>query len=109
MKTEGPIALGEVVRVTGGTKEGRPGVVVRVFERDGRVMVLVPWGTGTLRADRRHVLVRPGTAAGTTLGIEKPTYFYPNNVTPCTASGVERLGRRCPPSLLAELEALIGM
>lgn len=103
------IEEGEAVRVAGGTKDRRPGVVVRVFQRDSRVMVLVPWGTGTLRADRRHVEVRPRTAAGTVLRVDKPTYFYVGNITICSEDRVERLGLRCPPSLVIELQALLGM
>jgi hypothetical protein len=77
---------GAVVRVYGGTKDRRPGVVLRVFQREGLVMVFVPWGTGTPRDDEPQVVVRPNTAAGTALGIYKPTHFRKGNVTIVSAT-----------------------
>lgn len=104
-----PIRSGEAVRVRGGEKDGRPGVVLRVMDQGTRVLVFVPWGTGTLREEMKRVEVRPRTAAGTALRVEKPTYFYARNVTRCDTASVERLGVLCPPSLLVELQALFGM
>jgi hypothetical protein len=102
------LAVGDVVRVYGGTK-WRPGVVVRVFLVHDRLRALVLFGTGTSRPDLRHVEVQPATAAGRAIGLEKPTYFYDCNSTLCWADKVERRGVRCPPAVLNELRALIGL
>lgn len=89
-------------------KEGRPGVMLRVFERDGFVMAFVPWGTGT-PGELPQVVVRPNTAAGTALGIYKPTYFRKGNVTICQVAKVELCGVSCPPRLMLDLKALFGL
>jgi hypothetical protein len=110
------IRTGDVVWVEGGGKV-RPAVVVRVLAPAGpepvpgeqRVRILCPWGTGTLRADKSHVRVMPGTAAGFALGLEKPTYFYRGNLTVCDAQRAQRTGRRCPPELFIELSRLVGL
>ena len=99
---------GAVVRVYGGTKEGRPGVVVRVFNRGDVVMVFVPWGTGT-PGQALQVVVQPGTSAGTALGIYKPTYFRRGNVTVCAADKVTPYGVDCPPRLMLDLKTLVGL
>ncbi|MGH7603942.1 MAG: hypothetical protein ACRENK_08075 [Gemmatimonadaceae bacterium] len=100
---------GAVVRVRGGTKEGRPGVVLRVFRNDDNtLMVFVPWGTGTPR-DEPQVVIQPRTAAGTALGIYKTTYFRRANVTVCAADKVELYGVNCPPREMIALKALFGL
>jgi hypothetical protein len=55
--------------------------------------------------------VRPRTAAGTVLEIEKETYFYRGNVVVCSAAKVRAIGAGaiCPPSLMIELRKLMGM
>jgi hypothetical protein len=72
-------------------------------------MVFVPWGTGTPRDEEPQVIVRPNTAAGTALGIYKPTHFRKGNVTICAASKVEPSGVDCPPRLMLELKSLFGL
>lgn len=99
------IVEGDAVRLYAGGKEGRPGVVVRV-RPDGRAFVL--FGTGTARTELAHVLVRPRTAAGGTLRLEKDTYFYVGNSRVAAEDQIERLGVQVPPALLAELRRLIG-
>jgi len=95
-----------MVRVHGGNKTGRPGVVLRIMS-DGRLFV--PWGTGTDRADLARVEVRPRSAAGIALGIYKPTFFYRNNLTVCTEDTVEIVGDLCPPELFLQVKRLYGI
>jgi len=99
------ISEGDAVRLYAGAKDGRPGVVVRV-RPDGRAFVL--FGTGTARLDLAHVLVRPRTAAGTALRLDKDTYFYTRNSRVCAEDQMERLGVGVPPGLLMDLRRLIG-
>jgi hypothetical protein len=98
-----------VVRVEAGGKPGRPGVVLRLIDRDGRQFAFVPWGTGTLRPDRRHVAVNHREAAGIALELEKPTYFYPGNVWIGPADLLEPRRAGCPPELMKALRALFGL
>ena len=102
------IPEGALVRVAGGEKEGRPGVVLRVLNRDGRTLLFVPWGTGTLRAEKPHVAVQPESSAGRALGIFKPTFFYSNNVTMCPPADVELVNPLCPPWLFVAIQKLYG-
>jgi hypothetical protein len=99
------IREGDAVRLYAGEKEGRPGVIVRV-RPDGRAFVL--FGTGTARTELAHVLVRPRTAGGTALRLDKDTYFYARNSRVCGEDQVERLGVQVPPGLLTDLRRLIG-
>jgi hypothetical protein len=99
------IVEGDAVRLYAGEKDGRPGVVVRV-RPDGRAFVL--FGTGTARTELAHVLVRPRTAAGSALRLEKDTYFYTRNSRVAAEDQLERLGVQVPPELLASLRRLIG-
>jgi hypothetical protein len=53
--------------------------------------------------------VHPRTAAGTALGIYKPTHFRPGNVTVCAAEKADVYGVDCPPRLMLDLKALFGL
>jgi|SRR5580700_12297638 hypothetical protein len=96
------------IRVRLGLKVGRVGVVLRFFIVDGRRLVLVAWGTGTLRTHLRSELVRPREPAGRALGLTKPTYFYGHNYWVGVETEVDVQPGTCPGSLLAELRALVG-
>ena len=98
-----------MVRVEAGGKPGRPGVVLRLIDRDGRLFAFVPWGTGTLRPDRRHVAVDHRAAAGVSLELEKPTYFYAGNVWIGPAAQLEPRRSSCPPELMNALRGLFGL
>lgn len=100
------IVVGAAVRVHAGGKDGRPGVVLRLLP-DNRAFVL--YGTGTARPELAHVLVHPRTAPGTTLRLEKETYFYRGNSTVCMVDKLELLGVTCPPSLMIALRKLVGL
>lgn len=100
------ISVGAAVRVHAGGKDGRPGVVLRLLPGD-RAFVL--FGTGTARPELAHVLVRPRTAPGTALRLEKDTYFYKGNCTVCGVDKLEPLGVTCPPSLMIALRQLVGL
>jgi hypothetical protein len=65
-------------------------------------------GTGTLRAELRHVAVNHREAAGIVLELEKPTYFYERHIWTGPVERLELTGRRCPPGLLIKLQALVG-
>ncbi len=103
------IREGAVVRVEAGGKPGRPGVVLRLIDRDGRRFAFVPWGTGTLRPDRRHTAVNHREAAGIALELEKPTYFYPGNIWIGPVDQLEARRAHCPPELMNALRALFGL
>jgi hypothetical protein len=102
------ILEGSVVRVEAGGKPRRPGVVLRVHDRDERRYAFVVWGTGTLRAELRHVAVDHRERAGIVLQLEKPTYFYERYVWTGPIERLELTGRLCPPGLLVKLQALVG-
>jgi hypothetical protein len=93
------------IRVSVGTKTGRPGVVLRVHPGSG--VVLVAWGTGTLRAHLPRVLVGPRDAGGLALGLTKPTYFYGHNYWIGAAENVDVQRGSCPASLLAALRSVV--
>jgi len=103
------IREGDVVRVEAGGKPGRPGVVLRVIDRDGVPFGFVPWGTGTLRPDRRHVAVDHRESAGIALDLSKPTYFYPGNVWIGPVARLERGPATYPPELVRALRSLFGL
>jgi hypothetical protein len=96
------------IRVRVGLKVGRVGVVLRVFIVDGRRLVLVAWGTGTLRAHLPGELVRPRESAGRALGLTKPTYFYGHNYWVGIEANVDVQRGTCPGSLLEKVRALVG-
>jgi hypothetical protein len=74
---------------------------------DDRAFVL--YGTGTARPELEHVFVRPRTAPGTALRLDKETYFYRGNSTICSVDKLEPLGVACPPSLMIALRKLVGL
>lgn len=97
---------GECVRLYAGTKEDRPGVVMRVGD-DGRAVVLC--GTRTPRPELRHILLEPRTPAGKALEIYAPTYFYATgSIAVVHVSKLSALGKLLPPGAFHDLEELIG-
>jgi len=100
------IPVGAAVRLHAGGKDGRPGVVLRLLP-DDRAFVL--YRTGTARLELEHVLVRPRTAPGTALRLEKETYFYKGNSASCAVNKLYPLGVVCPPSLMIALRKLVGL
>lgn len=103
------IPEGSLVRVFGGTKPGRPGIVLRHLVRGERLLLFVPWGTGTFRPDRKKlVVVEPDSPVGHVLGLDKTTYFYAGNVTVCSLDDARLVSAECPPYFRIEIQELYG-
>lgn len=103
------ILEGSLVRVFGGTKPGRPGIVLRHLVRGERLLLFVPWGTGTFRPDRKRIVtVEPNSPVGCVFGLDKTTYFYAGNVTVCSPDDAKLVNALCPPDFRIEIQELYG-
>jgi hypothetical protein len=102
---------GLAIRAYGGTKENRPGIVLRLHPVDGVFWAFVAFGTSQppINAKKPPVFIDRSHAAFSPLGLDKPTWF--------TAHGGGRLRDNdstirivgeCPPDVLVRVRELFG-
>jgi hypothetical protein len=103
------IQVRDVVRLYAGTKEGRTGVVMRVFPDLGRAVVLS--GTSSFYEHEPCVAVKHNERAGIALGLTSSTtyFFQKSGFSRPKLIDLEPIGRACPPDLFLKLERLIGL
>ncbi|EYF02685.1 hypothetical protein [Chondromyces apiculatus] len=106
------ISAGAAIRAYGGTKDNRPGVVLRRHPIDGVWWVFVAFGTSQpppVDVEPPPVFVDRSHHAFASLGLDKPTWF--------TRRGAGRLREddpslrhvgTCPPDVLVALRQLFG-
>lgn len=80
----------------------RPGVVLRIIGDQA----VVAYCTGTQRDDRLSLKVAQGTTIGSSLKLEKTSYFFEDAVGVCLTSTLQPAQGRCPPGFFLELRAL---
>jgi hypothetical protein len=104
MNDDDVVEVRDVVRLYAGTKEGRTGVVMRVFVDLRRAIVL--FGTSSYYAHEPHVAVASRERAGIALGLTSPTtyFFQRSGFARPPFDALQPLGRKCPPELFLKLE-----
>lgn len=108
MTEQRAIRVRDVVRLYAGTKEGRTGVVMRVFEDLRRAVVLS--GTSSYYEHEPYVAVQCHERAGIALELTSSTtyFFQKSGFSRPRLEDLRPTGRQCPPELFLKLERLIG-
>ncbi len=83
----------------------RPAIVVRLFQKEGRAVVLC--GTGTQRSELVVLAVPQTTAAGKALRLTKDTYFYADQLRSVRLSHLQPEEGYCPPALFLQVRLLV--
>lgn len=82
----------------------RPAIVVRLFQEEGRAVVLC--GTGTERSELAVIQVPYMTAAGRALRLTKDTYFYADQLRNVRLSHLQPQEGLCTPELFLQVRLL---
>ena len=83
----------------------RPAIVVRIFQKEERAVVLC--GTGTQRSELVVLAVPQMTAAGKALRLTKDTYFYADQLRSVRLSHLQPGEGHCPPALFLQVRLLV--
>jgi hypothetical protein len=107
------IGVGDAIRVFGGTKPNRPGVVLRLLTVDGLACGFVALGTSKPPPDGlpppSPVFIGSGDDALAALGLDVPTWFRAGSVARVVAvDPTIRVVGTCPPATLIALRELYG-
>jgi|SRR5580700_5915190 hypothetical protein len=101
-----------IVRLHAGEKDGRPGVVLRLVEQDGKLRAVVMYGTSTPQEgygrgdfEKVHHL----SIAGQSIGLKNETYFCKRNLWVGPPEKLVDTGRLCFDKLFPKLQGLIGL
>jgi hypothetical protein len=107
-----PFTVGAAIRAYGGTKENRPGVVLRIWEVDDELYLFVAFGTAQpppMAVTPVPVFIDSSHAAFASLGLDLPTWFKPIGGGRLRATDPSiRIVGTCPPDVLVAVRRLYG-
>ncbi|HSN98038.1 MAG TPA: hypothetical protein VLS89_07055 [Candidatus Nanopelagicales bacterium] len=106
------LRVGLAIRAYGGTKENRPGIVLRSFQVEGVWWSFVAFGTSKEPPVDTHpppLLIDRSHLAFTPLGLDTPTWFKANMGGRLRDDDPSvRIVGTCPPDVLLSVRALFG-